>query len=225
MHAHDRPLVLPPIKIGDRFGRLEVISEALIRFDRKQWRKLFYAVRCDCGHQREIHRNALLSGKTKSCGCLSRDNTRQRMTTHGETRTKMHRLWVHINYRCRDPKAPGYSDYGGRGIAVCPEWQASYTAFRDWAESSGYQPGLSIERIDNDGPYAPWNCRWATKSEQARNKRNNHLFAAFDQGKLLVDWAVDPRCVVGYGTLKDRVYGGWPLERALTQPARTIRRR
>jgi len=120
--------------------------------------------------------------------------------------------------RCTVPSSEKYPRYGGRGISVCADWQ-SFDVFYAWATSSGYAEGLSIDRIDNDGNYEPGNCRWATRSTQSGNRRNNVLVTIFGETKNMTEWSRDPRCVVSYMALKLRIERrGWEPARALTTP-------
>lgn len=136
--------------------------------------------------------------------------------TNGEE--KLRKVLREMKRRCQDPKNGKYHRYGGRGITVCAEW-GEYVNFRTWSIENGYQEGLTLDRVDNDGNYEPSNCRWTTKRQQSRNTSKNHIITAFGETKTMVEWVEDPRCVVAYGTFQLRVYRrGWEAERALITP-------
>src|SRR5947207_473231 len=90
---------------------------------------------------------------------------------HGESGTKLHWIWLSFKDRCNNPRNKAYKGYGGRGIKVCRDWQKSYESFRDWALANGYQVGLFLDRENNDGDYAPGNCRWVVRLVSNRNCR------------------------------------------------------
>lgn len=96
-------------------------------------------------------------------------------------------VWSTMLHRCEDPKREKYPSYGGRGIKVCDEWH-DVDAFVDWAESSGYSEGLQLDRIDNDGPYSPENCRWVTAKENARNRRDSKRLTLLGMTKTVAEW-------------------------------------
>ena len=139
---------------------------------------MVWALRCDCGTEFEGRSDMIVSGHTKSCGCLSTENKSQtcisRNTTHNLTRkSKIYGVWCGMRRRCTDPNSKSYRDYGGRGISFCDEW-LDYQTFHDWAVTNGYGPGLEIDRINNDGNYHPDNCRFVTKAENCKNKRSKY---------------------------------------------------
>jgi hypothetical protein len=122
-----------------------------------------------------------------------------------------------MHQRCNDPNRESYQWYGALGIRVCAAW-SSFTKFKNWAEDNGYRRGLTLERIDNSGNYSPRNCKWATRKEQARNRRTSKRITAFGETKVLAAWAEDPRCSVKAVTLGRRIDTGWRAEEAITTP-------
>ena len=100
---------------------------------------------------------------------------------------KLYVTWLNMIYRCENKKRKKYRIYGGRGIKVCAEWH-NPNIFMDWAEANGYKDGLQIDRIDNDGNYCPENCRWATRTENVRNRRNTVRLTINGETKPLAEW-------------------------------------
>lgn len=146
-------------------------------------------------------------------------------TTHGGARGGVirseYRIWTGIRTRCFNPHANNYHLYGGRGITMCEAWRTSFGAF---LADVGPRPSPrhSIDRIDNDGDYEPTNVRWATHEEQGRNKRTNRLITFRGETHPLVVWA--NKIGLTTAVLKGRLYEGWSVERALTQPLEVHRR-
>lgn len=127
---------------------------------------------CACGVKKAFHANHLLRGRTKSCGCLRREVSKAKATTHGRSKTLAHGRWAAMHERCRAPNSYAFKWYGARGIKVCKRWSGSH-GFANFLADMGERPdGYSLDRIDNDGDYEPGNCRWATPTEQVANRRD-----------------------------------------------------
>lgn len=204
MKAHDLS--------GQTFGKLRVVSRVKIG-GRAKWLCV-----CECKTTRIVEAANLVSGNTRSCGCGHREMMLKRnkaMTKHGLNGTPEYQAWLHMKQRCYSKNFPGYDRYGGRGIVVCDRWVNDPAAF---VQDMGPRPspGHSIDRIDNDGPYAPDNCRWATRTEQARNTRLTTMLEYKGERKPLNTWA--EMHGLSFTTVRSRLASGWDVERALTTP-------
>ncbi len=197
------------IPLGSKFGLLTV--EAYVGFFQKngtthKWH--YYRCRCDCGDETILTDRALVTGNTKSCGCWYRKHGHA-----GDRRSPTYRAWLAMRQRCLNPNAKNYPGWGGRGITICKRWDS----FKNFLADMGERPdGLQLDRRDNDGPYSPENCRWATAEEQANNRRSSRLETMDGRTQTLTQWAREfntPRCRV-----YKRLRLGWPIRRALTEP-------
>lgn len=132
---------------------------------------------------------------------------------HGLRDSREYRIWAHMKTRCENEKCPAYKNYGGRGITVCERWQS----FSSFYEDMGTSPeGTSIDRINNDGNYEPGNCRWANRSEQARNKRNSRMLKVDHVQKTAAEWAEEYGIAIN--TILQRISYGWTEKEAVTIP-------
>ncbi|CZY44048.1 hypothetical protein ACLB5K_004550 [Enterobacter hormaechei] len=192
---------------GNQFGKLTVLTYA----NKDKSGVSMWLCSCECGTEKVIRSNALRSGRTQSCGCMSG-------AKHGHRRTKetspSYISWLSMQRRCNNPGDAYYADYGGRGITVCARW-GNFEAF---LKDMGERPtGHTLDRIDVDKGYSPNNCRWATPKDQARNRRNNHMLDT-PAGRMCITKAAET-----YGvkvkTIAHRLSRGWSVEKALlTQP-------
>lgn len=207
------------LPIGSEFERLKTIGEPF-RYSKYLYKAV--VCECKCGNFVVKQISSLRNGDSTSCGCLKRERIGNANRRHGMSMQPLYRVWSCLKARCRNKVHRQFSDYGGRGIDYCQEWE-SFEVFAKWAIASGYNPGLQIDRYpNNDGNYEPANCRWATRIENCRNKRNTPFVTAWGERKPLVEWANDPRCVVSYQTLRRRLREvrqlKWTPERAITTP-------
>jgi hypothetical protein len=221
--ADIQPIAVPPRvknQIGRRFYRLTVVAYSHKRNAHHHW-----LCACDCGNLTTIsvtHIGRKGPKAQKSCGCLLRESTIRRSTTHGGRKTLEWDAWARIIDRCTNANAPGWKNYGGRGITVCKEWRHDFAAFLAHVGPRP-SPQHSIDRIDNSQGYTPGNVRWATRTEQNRNRRNNHRLEFRGEARCLAEWGD----VTGIPAkvINDRINrDGWSVERALTTPAKKCKR-
>lgn len=161
--------------VGKKYYMLTVIREN----GRSKDRHILWLCKCDCGNDVSVPSNMLVSGHTKSCGCLQKKSVSKSKTIHGGCRNhnteRLYNVWKSIKKRCDNPNSKGFQYYGGRGIKMCKEWHESYSAFRDWALQNGYNDNArfgecTIDRINVNGNYEPSNCRWVDMKVQNNNK-------------------------------------------------------
>lgn len=203
---------VPPTP-GQTFGRWTVLAQAeTVR--RRQSTAPKWLCRCACGTERTVFQNSLLVGYSQSCGCRQKEV----VTKHGLWTASGYHIWIGMNDRCHNMASGAYPNYGGRGITVCPEWRDTPEAFLNYIGTRP-SPDHSLDRIDNDGPYAPGNVRWATRREQAQNRRSTHAITLNGDTRTITDWA--RRCGIDPSTLRTRLKRGWSIDQALTSPAGT----
>ena len=214
---------------GRTFGNWVVICPVGVReIGKDKVKKMFWLCECQCDAKtrREIPTDSLKSGNSKSCGCLKIKATVERSTIHGFARrgkngSSIYHVWHEMKERCINKNNNSYSRYGGRGITVCDEWKDSFITFKDWAFSNGYEIGLSIDRIDNNGNYEPSNCRWTDAKTQANNKRCCRIVEINGEKKNIAQW-----CEI-YGICPSIVYSridsyGWDSIKAITTPQKKV---
>jgi hypothetical protein len=198
--------------LGLRFERLVVISRAPSdKNGNAKWN-----CQCDCGNTTVTSGFTLRNGEAKSCGCLTTDQLKQRVTTHGQARTVEYRCWAGMIQRCDNPKSNKYHRYGGRGIRVCPQWYSFEVFYADMGPrpSSGH----SIERRDRDGNYEPKNCYWATDYEQRINQSNNR-YVDYNGNMVALKEAIRlSGTSLGWQTVRGRLDRGWSLDDSLHTP-------
>ena len=190
---------------GQRFGKLLVIERANVvgkAGQNAKWKCL-----CDCGKTHIVYSHCLKDGSVKSCGCLLVEMHK----THGMTKTKLYSVWNCIKQRCNNPNYKNYDDYGGRGIKLFKDWQDDFLAFREYVVKLPHynEKGYSIDRINNNGNYEPGNIRFATKREQALNRRNTAYYE--EDGIKITLKELSEITHIPYGTLIDRKYNNKPI--------------
>lgn len=170
---------------GKKFGRLTVIGVSR-KVESGNRERYYWRCKCDCGNEKEVRTDCLTSGLVKSCGCLKKDQDKINLTKYHKHKLSHTKLWdtyYGMKSRCYDKTDKRYSDYGGRGIEICPEWLENFENFVSWSLENGFDDNLQIDRIDNDSGYSPQNCRWVSIKENCRNRRSNVMIEY--QGKMI----------------------------------------
>lgn len=205
---------------GRKFSRLFVIEKAGYIYGKR----LAWLCQCECGKSKVVYGASLTQGKTRSCGCLkdeiSGDRIGSASRTHGEgcNKTPEYISWAAMRQRCLNKNNPAYKYYGGRGIVICSRWGK----YENFLIDMGRKPNeeYSIERKDNNKGYSHDNCKWATKEEQANNRRSNKLISHKGKTLTLARWAKDNNMTISQ--LWRRLDNGWSMEGAISKPIRLI---
>lgn len=172
---------------GKTFGRLTVIKRQSVT----RWGNVTWLCKCSCGNTHVVASDKLVTGKTKSCGCLAKETHTKQLTKHGLTiggKPRTFIIWSGIKARCLNPLSVSYKSYGARGIKICKEW-LSFQNFHNWAISNGYKDNLSIDRIDVNEDYSPENCRWVTVAENRCIQRRYTILTVNNTNRALGYWA------------------------------------
>lgn len=201
-------------KSGERYGRLIVISLS----ERRSGRKTFWNCVCDCGNEKVVRSDSL--GLVNSCGCLKKERDKINLTanhSHKQSGTRLYHTWQGMKARCYYEDSDSYTNYGGRGIAICDEWLNDFQTFYDWAYLTGYDDELTIERKDVNGNYEPGNCEWISANEQAGNRRNT-VWVEY-KGEVVNLKTLSDITGLKYGTLNSRFKRGLRGEKLTAPPS------
>lgn len=161
------------VESGQQHGKWEVLGPPFSMDKSHTW---FVVCRCDCGNVVTVNCKSLVCDSSSQCSACRGKEAGVRFTTHGASAgdgpNRLYRIWSSMKTRCTNQNSRSYSDYGGRGIAVCDEWMQSFEVFRSWAMANGYADDLTIDRKENDKGYSPDNCQWANRVTQGQNTRS-----------------------------------------------------
>lgn len=232
---------------GQRFGKLVVIGRVPGYKLPNGKSGVRWKCVCDCGKETYSDSWSLTHGEKTTCGCNAHDllsasmkrthekhpeiaiNFKKMATTHGESKTRLYRIWSGMKSRCVNPSCAGYENYGGRGITVCASWKNDFLSFKAWALSHGYDENAprgqcTLDRVDVNGDYCPENCQWVPMKKQMQNKRNTHYITRNGETHSIAEWSQ----ILGVptNTLYSRAgWLGWPEDQVLEKNGAEIRRR
>lgn len=216
-------MAIKEITKGTRFGRLTVTGEWETRKSGRS-KIAFHKCICDCGNEVWVRGTGLRYGSTLSCGCYRTEQRVKIVKKHNLSNTRLYRIWNDMRTRCNKKYDDHYSDYGGRGIKVCSEWDNTNDGFQnfyEWSMANGYSDDLSIDRMNNDGNYEPSNCRWVTQAIQNRNKRTNH-YLEYQGEKMILSDVAEIANFTPTGFLS-RLRNGMSVQEAIEKPKKAKR--
>jgi hypothetical protein len=197
---------------GRRFGFL-VAKHPIQRVPGTK-KELYWLCRCDCGNEKKVPSRALFSGKSKSCGCMSKALASESIKKHGQYKSREYGSWCAMKQRCLNPDSKHFRRYGERGIGICNQWIDSFEQFL--ADMGRRPKDTTLERIDNNQGYFPENCMWASRRQQQNNTSRNRVISAFGESMTVTMWS--RKIGIPLSCLVSRVHRGWDADRALTQP-------
>lgn len=210
---------------GIKFGRLEPFELSYLD-DKKQ---AFWKCYCDCDNgkpkeERKVHikmAKYLLSGDTKSCGCLKKEHLKIVRNTEKEGNVREHTKkedytkpfykdlrnnWNTLINRCHNKNYKGYKNYGAKGIYLCDEWRYDFYTFYNWSIENGYQKGYTLDRLGNN--YNPESCEWVDKSTNCGSTKNGTQITIRKKTQTAAAWAKETACEVTASTILDRYKKG-----------------
>jgi hypothetical protein len=190
---------------GNKFCKLTVISFSHLGKHKEAW----FNCLCECGSIKKIPANSFTRGKVKSCGCMPTGAKEK----HGLAKKSIYQIWKNMISRCYNSKDPAYKNYGARGIKVCMRWHNLLNFYEDMGDMPRK---MSLERINNNEDYSKKNCKWDSRSAQARNRRNTKFVKINNETKSLAEWC--DIFNIKYKTVYTRINSGWEPIRAIKTP-------
>jgi hypothetical protein len=211
---------------GKKYNYEEFIGKkinhwTIVKFLGKRNKRLLISVICDCPNKtlRTTGFYAVISNRSRSCGCVSVELLSARSYRHGKAGTKEYKCWSDMKRRCYNNNNSKHNSYKVRGIKVSPEWYSSFETF--YKDMGPCPPDKnSIDRVDNTKGYFPNNCRWATSKEQGNNTSTNRRLTYKEETLTMTQWG--EKLKIYPHTIKGRLRMGWPIERALTTPVKKV---
>jgi hypothetical protein len=194
------------ITAGEVFGRLTIISEAK-KLPNSPHRRV--TAQCKCGTLKDYIMSAVRRGHVTSCGCFYIEQKSKH--GHAKAESATYASWSAMKSRCS--KLRGKKEYAGKGIKVCERWEK----FENFLADMGERPeGMTVDRWPNQtGDYEPNNCRWATASQQANNRKTCRIVSAFGKKLTMMEWSVITE--IPFQTIRHRLLRGWSEERSVSQ--------